>query len=193
MLCKDFIQGYSEYADDRLPPDARARYEAHRRTCGACDRYHAVVRRGVAEYRSLPTVRPSPDFLPRLQHRLYHVDDAGRLSNGPHLGSAALVAVAAVGFLALAWLPFATRMSVEVELPAVAVEAPVRAVAGRPERSLFGRGPYVAPVTRYWVPIQPTLDGGDDLFRSWSLSIPDRAGSETGAVAPSSPALDDSR
>lgn len=192
MLCQEFIQRYSEYADDRLPPEERVRYEAHRRTCRGCDRYHAVVCRGVDAYRSLPPVHPSPDFFPRLQHRLYHVDDAGRLSNGRHLGSAALVAVAAVGFLALAWLPFATRMSVEVELPAVAVEAPVGWVDVAPERSLFGRGPYVAPVTRYWVPIQPTLDGGDDLFGSWSLSMPAGAGSETRAAAPSA-ALDDSR
>lgn len=193
MRCQEFIQGYSEYADDRLRPEERARFEAHRRTCGACDRYHAVLRRGLAEVRSLPTVRPSPDFLPRLQHRLYHVDDAGRLSGSRHLGSAALVAVAAVGFLALAWLPFATRMSVEIELPAVAVEAPVRSLEVAPERSLFSSGPYVAPVARYWEPLEPSLDGGRDLFGSWSLSMPPASGE--GAESPASPrrTLDDSR
>ncbi|MGH7540964.1 MAG: hypothetical protein ACRELC_08200, partial [Gemmatimonadota bacterium] len=187
MVCNAFLQGYSEYADGRLPPREQATYDTHRRECEACDRYHAIVRRGVAEYRRLPAVAPSPDFLPRLQHRLYHVDDAGRLASGRHLGSAALVAVASVGFLALAWLPFATRMTVEVELPAVAVEAPLRVESVRPDRSLFGQGPYVTPVTRYWTPVYPALDGGMDLFRSFSLGAPQPP------VREPHPALDDSR
>jgi hypothetical protein len=166
MRCSEFLQGYSEFADDRLTPATFATFGEHLEKCPACQRYHRVLREGIAEYRSLPELHPSPDFIPRLQHRLFHVDDAGRLSSGHHLGSAALVAVASVGFLALAWLPFATRMSVEVELPAVAVEIPVSPVdmALDPMPALFREKPFNSPVSEYLVPLEPTLDGPSDFF-----------------------------
>lgn len=143
MECQEFLEGYSEYLDGRLAEGRRDDFRAHHGACEACRRYDRVVRRGTNVWRSLPEVEPSADFLPRLQHRLYHIDDAERLAADRPLGSAALVAVAAVGFLALAWLPFATQMSVEVQLPPVAVEAPARAPAASAP-SLFGRGPFVA-------------------------------------------------
>ena len=69
------------------------------------------------------------------------MDDESRLPRPTPVGSAALVAVASVGFLALAWLPFATRISVEVALPPVAVETPV----GETDLpSLFSPGPFIA-------------------------------------------------
>lgn len=142
MRCDDFLEGYSDFVDGRLgPPDHRS-FEAHLESCGSCARYDRVVQRGLFIYRNLPELQPSPDFLPRLRHRLYHVRDGDRLAQATPMGSAALVAVAAVGFLALAWLPFASRLSVEVALPPVAVEAPV----GETDvPSLFSRGPFLAP------------------------------------------------
>jgi hypothetical protein len=173
MRCSEFLQGYSEFADDRQSPATCAAFGEHLEACPACQRYHRVLREGVAEYRSLPELHPSPDFLPRLQHRLFHVDDAGRLS-GHHLGSAALVAVASVGFLALTWLPFATRMSVEVELPAVAVEIPVTAgdMALDPMPALFREKPFDFPVSDYLVPLEPTLDGPSDFFMPFGPMVP---------------------
>jgi hypothetical protein len=58
-------------------------------------------------------------------------------------GSAALVAVAAVGLLAIVWLPFASRIPVEVELAPVSVSAPAPATE---VPSLFSNGPFVTPV-----------------------------------------------
>ncbi len=162
MRCTEFLKAYSEYLDGRMPPRERERHEEHVCECPHCRRYDRVVRRGISLYKSMPQVHASPDFGPRLQHRLFHIDDAGRLTTRRHLGSAALVAVASVGFLALAWLPFATRMSVEVELPAVAVDAPTPETA-RTQPSLFREGPYF-PVDYYWFPMQPALDGAPDLF-----------------------------
>lgn len=174
MLCWEFLEGYSEFADDRLSPAACAAFGEHVERCPACQRYHRVLREGIAEYRSLPEVSPSPDFLPRLQHRLFHIDDAGRISGGHHLGSAALVAVASVGFLALAWLPFATRMSVEVELPAVAVQVPATALdtGHDPMPALFREKPFKSPVSDYLAPLQPTLDGPSDFFMPFGLMVP---------------------
>lgn len=142
MGCEDFLEGYSNFVDGRFEPPVHATFETHLESCDSCARYHRVVQRGLFIYRNLPELQPSSDFLPRLRHRLYHVDDEERLTGGTPVGSAALVAVAAVGFLALAWLPFATRLSVEVELPPVAVEPPPTE-AGVP--SLFSSGPFIAP------------------------------------------------
>lgn len=159
MQCEEFLEGYSEFLDGRLGPKRQTAFEAHREACCTCGRYDRVVQRGLNVWRNLPDIDPSPDFLPRLRHRLYHVDDEAHLGQTRHLGSAALIAVAAVGLLALTWLPFATRMTVEVELPPLAVEAPadVSEAVGRPYRSpavhgwrsydasLFGSGPFVVP------------------------------------------------
>ncbi len=180
MRCEEFLEGYSEFLDGRLDERRQAAFEAHRDACRACGRYDHVVQRGLGIWRSLPEVDPSPDFVPRLRHRLYHVDEESRAAQHRHLGSAALVAVASVGLLALAWLPFATRASVEIELPPVAVETPgpvtaspaaTPVAAGADAPALFGSGPFVVPAAgvRYetWPP--STGDGLEFFFdAAWS-------------------------
>ncbi|HKK07646.1 MAG TPA: anti-sigma factor [Gemmatimonadota bacterium] len=163
MDCTDFLEGYSDYLDGLLSSSESERFEAHRRECPRCARYDRVVQRGLKICRSLPDVDPSPDFLPRLRHRIYHLEDGIPFGQMRHGGSAALVAVAAVGLLAFAWLPFATSVPVEVELPAVAARTPEPLVspaarvgssslfaAARPSLDgstslFFGRGPYLTP------------------------------------------------
>ncbi len=178
MRCEDFLEGYSNFVDGRLEPPEHATFEAHLESCESCVRYDRVVQRGLFIYRNLPELQPSSDFLPRLRHRLYHVDDAGRLSRATPVGSAALVAVAAVGFLALAWLPFATRLSVEVTLPPVAVEAP----AGETELpSLFSRGPFITPAAGVTV---PAAGWGVARSADWSFPAGYAAWSEPGGPLP---------
>lgn len=125
MECDEFISGYSSYRDGLLDTGREERFRDHLATCDSCSRYDRVVRRGTEVLRDLPRPEPSPDFLARLRHRLYHVRDDIPL-NAARDGGTAVVALAAVGLLAFAWLPFATQVSVEVELPAVAVEEPAR-------------------------------------------------------------------
>ena len=189
MECQEFLEGYSEYLDGRLAGEEGTPFEVHMDACDGCRRYDRVIRRGVKVWRSIPEVEPSPDFLPRLRHRLYHVDDAARLAAERPLGSAALVAVAAVGLLALAWLPFATQMSVEVQLPAVAVQAPAPASASAP--SLFGPGPFLSPeaspTPSYARPafLTGAPPGSSSWFSSAPLFAPDPMGSmPAGTVAP---------
>lgn len=147
MQCDEFLQGYSEYIDGRIGASRRERFASHAEACDACARYDQVIRRGLEILRESPGVSSSADFLPRLKHRLYHLEDRIPMASARHGGSAALVAVAAVGLLALSWLPFATQVPVEVELPAVSVEAPAATTpAGAP--SLFEPGPFVAPSDR---------------------------------------------
>lgn len=148
MECEDFLKGYSEYLDGLLSSSEAAEFEAHRGTCERCARYDRVVQRGLQVFRSLPEVDSCPDFLPRLQHRIYHIEDDIPLRGIRHGGSAALVAVAAVGLLAFAWLPFATTVPVEVELAAVEARAPEPPSARPPEvtpSSLFTASPFTEP------------------------------------------------
>lgn len=185
MLCDAFIQNYSDFRDRLIDEALRREYERHLVECEKCCRYDRVVERGVAVYCDLPAATASPDFMPRLQHRIYHVEDAARLTSKRALGSAALVAVAGVGFLAVTWLPFATRMSVEIQLPTVAVDAP--ATAG--PANLFSPGPYVSSGS-FLLPLNPTLDEPMDLFSTYSLTIPVASSFE---VERPSGQLDDSR
>ena len=145
MDCEEFLRGYSDYADGLERREELRRFELHLGSCPNCARYDRIVRQGTDLFRALPRPDTSPDFLPRLRHRLYHVDDHAVLGARPG-GSAALVAVAAVGMLALVWLPFASRIPVEVELAPVAVTAPSPAAQ---VPSLFSNGPVVAPVAYF--------------------------------------------
>lgn len=151
MKCDQFLRGYSDFRDGWLDAAERRRFEDHLQQCEGCRRYDRVLRRGVRVLRSLPAPSSSPDFLPRLKHRIYHVED-GLLPGATAGGSAALVAVATVGILALAWLPFALRSPVELELPTVSVDAPAVETAPASSRSsspLFSDGPFVAPVLNH--------------------------------------------
>lgn len=168
MVCNDFIDRFTDYRDGLLSIEERARFDEHLEDCDSCQRYERVLSRGLALCRGLSDAATSPDFMPRLQHRLYHVDDSGKLSARQHLGSAALVAVASVGLLAVTWMPFAARTSIEVELPAVAVEAPAMLIADRGP-SLFEPGPYVA--SPFLLPLSATLDEPAGLFASNYIAV----------------------
>lgn len=166
MECKEFLEGYSAYLDGVVSREEREAFRQHLERCEACARYDRVVQRGIEIFRNLPRPDPSPDFLPRLRHRLYHIEDGIPFDSARHGGSAALLAVAAVGLFALAWLPFATQMPVEVELPAVAVEAPPPE-AERALPSLLDPGPFVAPRAggdAFWLAASPGWDVGASLF-----------------------------
>ena len=189
MVCQEFIDSYTEYVDGRLCGDDRTRLEKHLRDCDSCQRYERVLTRGLTLWRGLPVAATSPDFRPRLQHRLYHVDDAGKLSASQHLGKAALASVALVGLLAVAWMPFAARTSFEVEVPAVAVQPPVTIVAQR-QPSLFEPGPYM-PENWFLLPLNATLDETGGFFTTNYVTIP--ADSAQPLIAHPTGQLDESR
>jgi hypothetical protein len=181
MRCHDFIEGYSEFRDGFVSDEGRSEYEHHLAECANCRRYDRVVDEGVMLYGELPGARASQDFFPRLQHRIYHLEDAARLTTRRAVGSAALVAVAGVGFLAVTWMPFAMRMSVEVQLPPVAVEAPAPDLTGRPDNVFEAAQRF--PDATFLLPFHPTLDESSDLFTPYSLTVegawPDVSGAPT--------------
>lgn len=166
MECREFLEGYSSYLDGLVGEDDLRSFRAHIESCESCARYDRVVQRGLKVFRNLPRLDPSPDFLPRLRHRIYHVQDDIPLSSVRHGGNAALLAVAAVGLLALAWLPFASQVPVEVQLPEVAVERPASPEDGSVP-SLFDRGPFVTPAAGVsaWADGQGSEWDGASLLR----------------------------
>lgn len=181
MDCGEFLEGYSDYSDGLRTPEQLRDFDSHLRECRTCARYHRVVEQGIDLFRHLPRPDASPDFLPRLRHRLYHIDDHTVL--GSRLGGgAALVAMAAVGLLAVVWLPFASRIPVEIELAPVAVTVPAPSAE---VPSLFSPGPFVTPVIYegMWVGgAIPTIwerrAGSEELFEplvqiGWSALVSD--------------------
>ena len=151
MQCTGFLEGYTDFRDGRLSPAREAAFRAHLDACSACTRYDRTIRDGLQLLAELPDAEGSEDFMPRLTHRLYNLDQGVLDTSSRHfLGSAALVAVASVGLLALFWLPFAASVPVELELPAVAVERPPEQLVTYENQtpSLLRSGPFVQPADR---------------------------------------------
>ena len=44
LPCQDLVELVTDYLEGALPPDERARFEAHIAGCGACDRYLEQMR-----------------------------------------------------------------------------------------------------------------------------------------------------
>ena len=154
MRCDEFIEVYTDYRDGLLDAETVERVEAHLDCCACCARYERVMQRGLELLSDIPSAQSSEDFMPRLRHRLYNVDcgvTEGRRSFG---GSAALVGVAAVGLLALFWLPFAANVPLEMELPAVSAQFPPPGSYDVP--SLFRSGPFVSTLL---IEADSNLDG----------------------------------
>ncbi len=190
MACKEFLERYTEYRDGLLSAGESGRFDAHLESCESCRRYESVITRGLAAWRALPRVTTSSDFQPRLQHRLYHVDDPGRRSLRAHVGRAAMIAVGAAGLFTLSVSNRNQPLSVEVQLPPVTADAPLEAVA-ESQPSLFDNSPYIPG--RFLVPFAPALDDAGGLFSS-SYDMTIVAGDSTLLLAePRSGQLDESR
>ena len=169
MLCKEFIEGHTRYRDGMLTTEERERFDAHMETCASCRRYETVLSRGIAMWRALPRVEAAPDFRPRLQHRLFHVDDEGKLPFRRQIGRAAAIVIATAGLVSLGVSSRAQPLRIDVGLPPLTVEPPQPAVA-ETQRGLFDDGPYVPD--RFLVPFAPALDDAGGLFStSYGMTI----------------------
>ena len=80
MTCSDFHDRFSDYYDGTGDPSFLGEADVHLAACADCRRYHAILVQGSAILRSSPRVTVSEDFLGRLQHRIYHIDDATAIS-----------------------------------------------------------------------------------------------------------------
>jgi hypothetical protein len=152
MTCSDFLERFTDFLDGEGPEDLRTNAEAHLESCDRCRRYHEVMMQGAAVLRSLPEAQVPDDFQPRLQHRLYHVDDEVALGAHTASGTTVLTVLGMSMLLtALAWSPALRPMAPVVELPPIVVSDPpltmppinvigVRSMIPRPTLDQTGTG-----------------------------------------------------
>lgn len=105
MNCRDFRKQHLAFTDGSLDESELMAMQAHIAECKCCDRYDTVVRRGLLVLKNLSTVEAAPDFLDRLNAKLYQLDRADARASvycGPGFGSFIAVAASmlAAGFLA---------------------------------------------------------------------------------------------
>lgn len=129
-----------------MEPSRQADVEAHLAVCAACARFDEAYDRGLGELRSLPAIQPSFDFLPRLQHRLYHLEqDRFRFSRSDTSGtSVGLVLLLILLIGAAAWLPLVRSSAPPVQLPPIVAVAPPDP---DPLPILFRPGPLLPPAS----------------------------------------------
>lgn len=126
LECHSFLDGYSDYRDGRLEPEARSRLAGHIGACASCARYDRVIRQGV---RVLRAEQPEVPALPsrvaavrrqvRVEERRFRA--LGAAGSGMTLAASLIVTVL---LTAAAWLPFLGLSAPEVEMPPVMAGAP---------------------------------------------------------------------
>lgn len=126
MTCADFIEAFSDYVDETGSVELRAEALRHRDACASCRRYEEVYRSGVRLlHRELDEVVVSDDFHPRLQHRLFHVDDERALRRSrAGVSPASLVLGTAAALAILLTGPSFLQPDPEVELSPIVVSVP---------------------------------------------------------------------
>jgi hypothetical protein len=132
MTCTEFQNRFSDYYDGTGEPAFMAKASSHLDGCPECRRYRDVVEQGIQILKAVPAPSVSDDFLPRLQHRIYHLEDGQALSRGETAGSATSTTTAlliAMLIAAAAWSPALMRAP-EVQLEPVVVTRPEPRVVG---------------------------------------------------------------
>ena len=140
MNCPEFLERFSDFYDGSGDDAFRAAAEAHVRTCSTCSRYVEVVDRGTDLLQAAPRVKVSNDFRPRLQHRIYHIEDSEALASSTMgSGTTAITAlVMAVLVAAAAWSPALRGTPPEVELSPIVVSRPAARSLGLGIRMTHG-------------------------------------------------------
>lgn len=165
--CAEFLDRYSEFRDRGLDAEAHARFDEHRRSCLSCARYDRVMMRGVGMLHELPEVKPSPDFMPRLQHRLFHLDDERALRRAGRGAGTPLATLAIAGAIAAAaWTPW---LRVQVASPPTVASADADTVApfAEPVRAASAWIWEPQPVAIHG-PIAPAMAGSGAELLLWS-------------------------
>lgn len=71
MICKEFLERYTEFRDGLIAaPRELRRFQRHLVQCATCRRYDEALRRGVAQLSDVETITPSADFRRRLDARI---------------------------------------------------------------------------------------------------------------------------
>ncbi|MFH1766273.1 MAG: hypothetical protein ABIF09_18985 [Gemmatimonadota bacterium] len=130
MDCQLYLAQFSEFFDGRAEAGVSKEMEAHRSACERCRRYSEIVMAGGNLLRAIPPVDIPGDFRPRLDHRIFHMEDGAVIaedgasvvteSMGTGATTVSVLAVAVLVALS-AWAPAVHFTEPAVELPAVVV------------------------------------------------------------------------
>ncbi len=126
MDCSEFLRRFSEFYDAPQAAPVRQEAEAHLAVCEKCVRYQDVVSRSVALLHVMPRAEFAESFRPRLEHRLFHLDDAGAVTRSGNGSAAPAFTVLGMAILltAVAWTPTIGSDVPEVDLPPIVVSRP---------------------------------------------------------------------
>lgn len=128
MDCSELIASFTDYIDGSAPSHTVRAMEAHLAHCDSCRRYKVVLEHGSSLLQSLPPAELREDFVPRLQHRLYNVQEGRSSSDQATSGAPALTVLGiAVLLTAVAWAPMLRASAPLVQLEPIVVDrAPQR-------------------------------------------------------------------
>jgi hypothetical protein len=126
MDCQEYLLRFSEYLDGRTEEAVSKEIEVHRSGCERCDRYSRTFEAGRKILLSLDSLDVPVDFRPRLNHRIYHLEDGASIARQSLRSGATMVSVLTMAVLVAvsAWAPAIGLPERVVELPAVVVAAP---------------------------------------------------------------------
>jgi hypothetical protein len=126
MDCHRYLAQFSEFYDGRAEVGVSQEMEAHRSACERCRRYSDTLEVGGDLLRALPTLDVPPDFRPRLDHRIFHLEDGVSIAREALGTGATTVSVLIVAVLVAfsAWAPAVKVMNPVVELPVVVAKPP---------------------------------------------------------------------
>lgn len=145
--CRRFLDGYSDYRDDRLEPETRAALIGHLGACASCARYDRVIRQGVRLLRAERSeVAARPMRVASVRRQAFAADRRSHALSAAGSGiTLAASLIVTVLLTAAAWLPFLSLPTPEVDMPPVVASAPT--VPAAPLMFTLPR-PFSAPPTR---------------------------------------------
>jgi len=125
MTCSEFMEGYSDFVDEILPPDLHDEFDAHGASCDSCSRYDEVYRRGRLLLQAFSSVEVDEEFQPRLETRIHQIQNEAAVARtmGSGGSTATVLSIAAV-LLVIAWSPLLLFRPYDVELAPILVSSP---------------------------------------------------------------------
>ncbi|HCK35060.1 MAG TPA: hypothetical protein DHW20_07815 [Gemmatimonadetes bacterium] len=132
MTCSEYFKNFSDLIDGNTAEEDVRAFEEHLNECSACSRHRRVIEQGSALLRALPKPKLSENFVPRLRHRLYHVDDQYSLRSVAAVATPPALLAMAVILMILSWLPVLRDATPEIALETVVVEQPSLQVTRQP-------------------------------------------------------------
>ena len=132
MTCSKYFKNFSDLIDGNTAKEDVRAFEEHLNECSACSRHRRVIEQGSALLRALPRPKLSENFVPKLRHRLYHVDDQHPLRSPASVAMPAALLATAVVLMIVSWLPILRDATPEIALETVVVEQPPLRVMQQP-------------------------------------------------------------